>query len=171
MSKKSHKTSPRPSQPSAARKPAGRPSLTPILLALIGIFIVIMVITLVKESSPAASPQPMVGASTAAAPSEQLEQALAQNRPVMVFMHSTDCIPCKEMTGIVEQVYPSFAQQVALVDVNVYDRANAALLQSLGLRVIPTSVFFDRQGQGRQVMGVIPPDELRSQLQALAGMP
>lgn len=170
MSKKSNKPSSRPSQP-AARKPAGQSGLTSILLALIGIFVVIMVIALVKESKPAAAPVPVVGANSSAAPNEQLQQALAQNKPVMVFMHSTDCIPCKEMSGIVAQVYPAFAQQVALVDVNVYDPANEQLMHDLSLRVIPTSVFFDRQGQSRPVMGVIPPDELRSQLQALAGTP
>ncbi len=169
MSKKSHKkrrSAPRQSSP---RQTADKPGLLPILLALTGIFIVILVITMVKQGSDTQATAGSGSAVNASLPSAQLEQALAQNLPVMVFMHSTDCVPCKQMSEIVDQVYPDFADQIALVDVNVYDRLNEPLMQNLGLQVIPTSVFFNRQGKSSRVMGVISPDELRSQFQELAG--
>ena len=64
--------------------------------------------------------------------------------------------------------YPEFADQIVLMDVNVYDRANTALMERLGLRVIPTTVFIDRQGQAQQVMGVMEPAALRETLGQLA---
>lgn len=168
MSKK-HPSPQRPSQPQARKKNNG---LTTIL-ALAGLGLVIVMILLLKmEQEPAATATSAPAAASAlvsqGTPAEQFQQALAAKHPTLVFMHSTDCIPCKEMTKVVEQVYPEFAQQVVLVDVNVYDRTNTALMQQLGLRVIPTTVFFDRQGQGQQFMGVMEPDDLRNTLRQLA---
>lgn len=168
MSKK-HSSPQRPSQPQARKKNNG---LTTIL-ALAGLGLVIVMILLLKmEQEPAATATSAPAAASALVsqdtPAEQFQQALAAKHPTLVFMHSTDCIPCKEMTKVVEQVYPEFAQQVVLVDVNVYDRTNTALIQQLGLRVIPTTVFFDRQGQGQQFMGVMEPDDLRNTLRQLA---
>ena len=72
------------------------------------------------------------------------------------------------MTEIVEQVYPDFAEQVALVDVNVYDDANQSLLQRAGIRVIPTLIFIDRTGAGQGYTGVMPAEELQEALTTLA---
>lgn len=73
------------------------------------------------------------------------------------------------MTEIVNQVYPAFSQSVALVDVNVYDERNANLLSRAGIRVIPTLIFFNQQGQGQMTMGVMQPEQFRQQLQMLSG--
>ena len=72
------------------------------------------------------------------------------------------------MTEIVQQVYPDFADAVALVDVNVYDERNRDLLQRAGIRVIPTLIFIDRTGQGQGYTGVMEPDALRAELETLA---
>ena len=144
--------------------------MTILALAVLGL-VIVMILLFKLEQQPAATATSAPVASALVSqgtPAEQFQQALAAKHPTLVFMHSTDCIPCKEMTEIVEQVYPEFAQQVVLVDVNVYDRTNTALMQQLGLRVIPTTVFFDRQGQGQQVMGVMKPDDLRDTLRQLA---
>lgn len=168
MSKK-HASPQRPSQPQTRKKNNG---LTTILvLAVLGLAIV-MILLFKMEEQPAATATSAPAAASALVsqgpPAQQFEEALAAKHPTLVFMHSTDCIPCKEMTEVVAQVFPEFAQQVVLVDVNVYDRANTALMEQLGLRVIPTTVFFDRQGQGQQVMGVMEPDALRDTLRQLA---
>lgn len=97
-------------------------------------------------------------------PQDHLERMLDGGVPTFMFFHSTTCAQCVEMTGIVEQVYPDFASQVALVDVNVYDDRNQALLQAAGIRVIPTLVFFDRAGAGQGSTGVMPAEQLRAVL-------
>lgn len=110
-------------------------------------------------------------ASVAQAPAElpevQLMRALENGRPTLAFFHSKTCDSCKEMTAIVQEVYPTFASSVALVDVDVYDARNAGLLRSIGIRAIPTVVFFDRTGAGKMQIGVMPAADLRQVLSEL----
>jgi thiol:disulfide interchange protein len=102
-------------------------------------------------------------------PEAHLERLLEAGQPALVFFHSDNCVQCIKMMEVVAQVYPEFKSGVALVDVNVYDRANARLLQRAQIRAIPTQIFFDRTGQGWVIMGAMTPDQFREQMQALAG--
>jgi hypothetical protein len=63
-------------------------------------------------------------------PEAQLDQLLAAGKPTLAFFHSNTCVQCVRMTEIVQQVYPDFADAVALVDVNVYDERNRHLPRS-----------------------------------------
>ena len=94
---------------------------------------------------------------------------MTAGQPTLAFFHSNNCVQCIKMMEVVEQVYPEFDDSVALVDVNVYDKRNASLLQRARIRAIPTQIFFDRTGQGMVVMGAMTPDQFREQMQALAG--
>lgn len=102
-------------------------------------------------------------------PEAQLERLLAAGQPTLAFFHSTNCVQCLKMMQVVEQVYPEFSDQVALVDVNVYDQSNASLLQRARIQAIPTQVFFDSTGRGLVVMGAMDPQQFRERMQALAG--
>jgi thiol:disulfide interchange protein len=117
----------------------------------------------VETSAPPPSPTP------ALLPEAQLDQLLADGQPVFVFFHSNNCYQCLQMIEVVEQVYPAFAGEVPLVDVNVYDENNRNLLYRAGIRAIPTLIFIDRTGQAQGYVGVMDADALREQLQALAG--
>lgn len=167
----------------------GRPKTTVMQLGiLVGVLLLIGVVLIVKMQKPSAdasaiawditATEPSVTATAVSAqslptpallPEAQLDQLLAAGKPTLAFFHSTTCVPCIKMTQIVQEVYPEFAESVALVDVNVYDKRNASLLQRARIRAIPTLIFIDRTGQGRGYMGVMEPDALREQLQALAG--
>ncbi len=102
-------------------------------------------------------------------PEAQLERLLTAGQPTLAFFHSNNCVQCIKMMEVVAQVYPEFNDSVALVDVNVYDRANASLLQRAQIRAIPTQIFFDRTGQGWVIMGSMTPDQFREQMRTLAG--
>ena len=99
---------------------------------------------------------------------DQLQAALAANKPALVFMHSTTCQSCIDMMRVVDQVYPEFAAQIALVDVDVYDEANEPLMQVLGLRYIPTIVVYDRAGKAAQNVGAMKADAFRTFLRQRA---
>ena len=101
-------------------------------------------------------------------PADQLSQALAAGRPVLVFMHSNNCQSCIDMMRVVDQVYPELAAQIALVDVDVYDEANEPLMQVLGLRYIPTIVVYDRAGKAAQNVGAMKADVFRTFLRQRA---
>ncbi|MBN2006477.1 MAG: thioredoxin family protein [Anaerolineae bacterium] len=129
----------------------------------------------VEETAP--PPVPAVETSLAPrageSPEAHLDRLLEEGQPVFAFFHSTTCYQCTEMDKIVQQVHPAFADQVALVDVNVYDDANQTLLQRAGIRVIPTLIFIDRAGAGQGYNGLMPAEQLQEALTTLAagGMP
>ena len=163
----SHKKQSRQPVAPGRAKTATRQNPLPLLVAVAVIAIVVLMVTQLKSDSqatPAAAAAP-----GGVLPSSQLQQALDRGSPTLVFMHSTDCIPCQQMMTVVEQVFPEFSNQVVLVDVNVYDDANASLLRTLRLQAIPTSVIFDKKGQSKTFVGVMSASDLRTRLRQAAG--
>jgi thiol:disulfide interchange protein len=139
-----------------------KPGIFPRILILAGIAILVSVVIILK-SQPEQEINP-----TGASAETQLDQYLEEGRPVFAFFHSNNCKSCRDMIMVVEQVYPAFEDEVALVDVNVYDPANQSLLRRAKIYSIPTQVFIDASGQGKVTMGVMTPEDLRKQLQELA---
>jgi len=133
----------------------------PTLPILAGITLVLIAVFVFKS----ASDSPTSNASLEA----QLDQALKDGRPTFVFLHSLNCIPCKEMMGIVADVYPDFQDSVVLIDVDVYDQRNTNLMRREGLQSIPTLVFYDANGLRQIFIGAMPPDQFRATLQVLMG--
>jgi len=131
----------------------------PILLILVGVALLLIAIFALKSGASAPA-----GASLEA----QLDQALKDGHPTFVFLHSLDCIPCKEMMVVVAEVYPEFKDSIALVDVDVYDQSNISLMRRERLQVIPTLVFYDRQGRRQIFVGVMQAEQLRDTLQAIS---
>jgi thioredoxin-like negative regulator of GroEL len=105
---------------------------------------------------------------TTKAPEAQLNWYLENEQPVFVFFHSTTCQTCIDMMAVVDQVYPEFKDQVGLVNVDVYASWNEDLLRQARITNIPTHVFINSKGEGTTMIGGMPPEELRAQLQALA---
>ena len=133
----------------------------PTLLILAGIALLLIAVFVFKSGN---------SSSTSAASLEtQLDQVLKDGRPTFVFLHSLDCIPCKEMKGTVAEVYPDFQDSVVLIDVDVYDQRNANILRREHLQSIPTLIFYDAQGNRQVVIGVMPPALFRATLQDLTG--
>jgi len=114
-----------------------------------------------------ASPTPTTAA-LSDSPEAQLGRLLAAGKPTLAFFHSNNCKQCIKMMEVVAQVYPEFEGSVALVDVNVYDKANAKLLQVAGIRAIPTQIFYNSAGKGQVVLGAMEPDQFRAYLRSLA---
>ncbi|MCK6539944.1 MAG: thioredoxin domain-containing protein [Anaerolineales bacterium] len=136
-------------------RPAKNP---PTLLILAGIALLLIAVFLAKGS----------GVSTASTLESQLDEALAAKHPTFVFLHSLDCIPCKEMMGTVAEVYPEFQDSVTLIDVDVYDQNNTNILRRENLQSIPTLVFYDAQGTRQVFVGVMQADQFRQTLSQLA---
>ena len=185
-----HKATALPRQAHSQIQPtAAEPNWFLTILVIASIAVVILGIVLLKGrqepavvlsaaqgSSPAAvsgpaavsNPEAVNGPFRSVQPVDQLNQALAGGKPALVFMHSTTCQSCKDMMKVVDQVYPEFAGQVALVDVDVNDNANGPLMQKLGLRYIPTIVVYNREGKASQNVGAMKPDAFRAFLRQRA---
>lgn len=129
-----------------------------------GVILLAMALILLKKPS-----QAQITASSGLQPQAQLEQALAVKKPTLAFYHSNNCQQCIIMIETVDRVFPEFSGSIELVDVNVYDPNNEALLNQVGLQYIPTLIFYDRNGQDQTYVGVMEASELRQRLTALAG--
>ena len=145
---------------------------------IVGALVLVGAVLILKTLSSDASLSPVEEATGPAAlathpaatpiPEVQLDCLLEAGEPAFVFFHSNTCDQCVRMAEIVAEVHPSFANRVALVDVNVYDEQNANLIRRAGVQAIPTLVFVDHAGQTQGYVGVMEPDDLRHQLQILA---
>jgi thiol-disulfide isomerase/thioredoxin len=133
----------------------------PALLIFAGIALLVLAVIALKSGKQA----PAVAVSL----EEQYNQALQEKYPTFVFLHSLDCIPCKEMMDVVAEVQPEFEGQVMLIDVDVYDQRNVNIMRQEALQMIPTLVFYDRQGQRQVQVGVLQPVQLRAVLRSISG--
>jgi thiol-disulfide isomerase/thioredoxin len=104
-------------------------------------------------------------------PELQFDRLLKNNQPALVFFHSNNCQSCIEMIHVVEQVYPEFKDDIALVDVNVYDERNQSLLGRAGINSIPTQIFINSKGEGKIAIGMMEPDKLRQLMLSIKEQP
>jgi thioredoxin 1 len=68
-------------------------------------------------------------------------------RPDVTFVEigSDSCIPCREMRPVMEAIEKRYSPRVDVVFVDVYEQRDTAA--AFGVRVIPTQVFLDKDGQ------------------------
>ena len=140
---------------------SSKSNLLPRLLILAGIVVVVVSIILIKNQSD----QDVVAVDET--PEQQFDRYLAEQKPFFAFFHSNNCESCLIMMETVEQVYPAFQEDIALIDVNVYDPINQSLLQRAAIQSIPTQVFVDSTGNGIVSLGILTDDQLIEQLSKL----
>jgi len=133
------------------------------ILILSGIFIIALAILLFKNQSN----KNLVPVNES--PEAQFDRYLQEEKPIFIFFHSNNCESCIEMMATVDQVYPAYKNEVALVDVNVYDPINEKFLQRAGINTIPTQVFVDSTGEGKATICVMKSDQFTQQLDLLLG--
>lgn len=148
-----------PTTEHSKRKPGVSKNL-PTLLILTGIAILLIAVFAFKNGDDSSTSSTTL--------ESQLDQALAAKHPTFVFLHSLDCIPCKEMMSTVTEVYPDFQDSIALIDVDVYDQNNSNILRRERLQSIPTLVFYDAQGSRQIFIGAMPSEQFRATLTQLA---
>ena len=85
--------------------------------------------------------KPLDPAKAESSPEMRLDEALEDQQPTFVFLHSLDCIPCQQMMEVVAHVYPEFDDNVVLIEVDVHDQGNLNIMRREGLQLIPTLVF------------------------------
>lgn len=112
---------------------------------------------------------PTVGLSFNGTPEEQVDHYMEVGQAAFVFFHSDNCQSCIDMMGVVDEVYPEFQEVLPIVDVNVYDPLNQNLLSRARVTGIPTQLFLAADGSGKISVGVMSPEQLREQLNLLAG--
>jgi thioredoxin 1 len=60
---------------------------------------------------------------------------------------SVDCIPCKMMQPVMDKLEENFPNDVKVVFYDVWTEKDADKAREYGIRVIPTQVFLDENGE------------------------
>lgn len=73
------------------------------------------------------------------------EQLLRNDIPVLAEFGHNQCIPCKQMAPILEELTKEYKGKLIVKVVDVYERNDLALRYRI--RLIPTQIFFNSQGK------------------------
>ena len=63
----------------------------------------------------------------------------------MIDLGATECIPCKMMAPIIEELKKEYAGRACIIFLDVWK--DPAQAKKYGIRAIPTQIFFDREGR------------------------
>jgi thioredoxin 1 len=127
-------TIPRPEQGETFMNRARSGRVAALLVVLAATFL------LLGKTAAAAQAEPAISGSV---------QAPVPGMVTMVDLGATECIPCKMMAPIIEELQTEYQGRAAVVFIDVWK--NPAAGRQFGIRAIPTQIFFDAQGkeQGR----------------------
>ena len=89
---------------------------------------------------------------------------MRNEKPAMILFRSTNCIPCKRMEKLVDQVRGDYEPDIVFIDVIVHDRTNIELIRQARIQAIPTSFFIKASGQGKRFVGATSKEVLRAEL-------
>jgi thioredoxin 1 len=84
----------------------------------------------------------MVGSFTAEA---EVPQAPVPGKVTMVDIGAKECIPCKMMIPIMEELEKDYKDRAAIVFIDVWVNRGAG--QKYGIKLIPTQIFYDAKGR------------------------
>ena len=74
-----------------------------------------------------------------------LDQALKAKVPIVVKLGSDSCYPCKMMKPVLAQLSVEQDGKIVFLDLDIYQ--NRALAKEFQVRVIPTLIYYDKQGK------------------------
>jgi thioredoxin 1 len=84
---------------------------------------------------------PLASADTAAS----VRAALASGQPALIEFGADTCSQCKRMKGVLDGIAQRYRGRAQVIQVNV--NREKALTRQFRIMVIPTLVYFDRQGR------------------------
>jgi thioredoxin 1 len=116
-------------------------------------FILFFLLGVLSASSNAAGPKA----------DEKNSSAAAEEAYLVTFVElgSVRCIPCKLMQPVMKDIEKEYAGQVKVVFHDVWTPEGEPFGQTYKIRVIPTQVFLDKEGQEYfRHEGFFPKDEL-----------
>ncbi len=132
-------------------------------LIVLGVIAFVALIAVLKD---AAKTRNWLNSEPAAA---RLAEQRSAGKPVVVFFHSPDCSSCEQVQSALDEVYPEFKNSLVLLDADVTDMRERTLVEQVGVQTAPTLLLVDAGGMEKVIVGEISPEDLRTELSALAG--
>ena len=76
---------------------------------------------------------------------DDLKQALASGKPVLVDFGANSCLPCRQLRPVLKEIGAEYSEKAKVVVIDVYKNQNLA--QEYKVLMLPTLVFFDSKGK------------------------
>ena len=83
--------------------------------------------------------------SHSATKAEQIPQVPVPGKVTLVDLGAKECIPCKMMAPIMEELEKEYEGRAAVIFIDVWKNPKSG--PQFGLRVIPTQIFYDDKGK------------------------
>lgn len=96
--------------------------------------------------------------------------AQAANQPKVLHFSQTMCSECKKLEGYYGQIEQKYQGKVVFVDIDVANPnpETQALMQKYNVKVVPTLVFINKNGQVVKVTeGAIPREEIEGYINSI----
>ncbi|MCB2294526.1 thioredoxin family protein [Clostridium algoriphilum] len=77
--------------------------------------------------------------------SNQPTEDVGKDKPMLVDLGATTCIPCKEMVPVLAEVKKMYDGKAIVNVIDINDNPEEA--NKYGIRVIPTQIFLDKDGK------------------------
>jgi thioredoxin 1 len=97
--------------------------------------------------------------------SQNFNEIIAQDKPVVLDFWATWCGPCKKIAPLIEELAAEYEGKAIIGKVNVEDEDDLAT--QFGIRNIPTVLFIKNGNVVDKQVGACPKSELENKLTAL----
>ena len=98
---------------------------------------------------------------------QQAQLSASEAQVTFIELGSVNCVPCKAMQPVMASVDKKYGDQLRVVFYDVWTQEERHYAQKYGIRIIPTQVFLDQNGEEiARHEGFYPEEELDSFLQA-----
>ncbi len=76
---------------------------------------------------------------------DELKQALASGKPVLVDFGANSCLPCRQLRPVLKEIAAEYSEKAKILVIDVYKYQNLA--REHKVLMLPTLVFFDSEGK------------------------
>lgn len=105
----------------------------------------VAVYAIVKSQDTSQAPQPQASQLQAPTARPGPVQVVSNGRVTMIDLGATECVPCKMMAPILEELKKEYAGKADIIFIDVWKDPPQA--RKYGIRAIPTQIFFDAEGK------------------------
>ena len=124
-------------------KKSARVAIVTVLLAAVVVVIAVKSERDATENVDAASGEKAIG--TQARAEARAGQPAGEGLPVLIDLGAGECIPCKMMAPILEELKEEYAGRMKVEFIDVWENPDAG--KEYGIKLIPTQIFYDAFGK------------------------